>query len=406
MATSLIRSRAAITGTNDRLSWNEIKDGAVLQEDGVIVAVGTYDDLHRKHPTVPVIGNGKEILLPGFVNGHHHVGLTPVQLGSPDMPLELWFITRMVIRNLDLYLDTLYSAFEMIGSGITTVQHIQGWMPGTLPDVEKRATETIKRLRGCRHARQLLLRRARPEPARLPGRRGVREEPAEGTAGPDAALVRPLPDEPRRCDGHVQVVPFAASQQAPGEDPARARQPALVLRQGADGAVRRLVEVQRADAHASGRDRLPEGIRQAARRLHGAGVHRPLRHGERAADLGPRRVAEREGHRSAGRGQGLRLPQLLVQLPPALGRGGAELLREEGHQHRDRPRRGRHQRRPRHAAGAEARAARPSRARHGRGGRADHGAGAAHGDRRRREDDAVRHARSARSRSARRPTWC
>jgi cytosine/adenosine deaminase-related metal-dependent hydrolase len=144
MATSLIRSRAAITGTKDRVSWNEIKDGAVLQEDGVIVAVGTYDDLHRKHRTVPVIGNGKEILLPGFVNGHHHVGLTPVQLGSPDMPLELWFITRMVIRNLDLYLDTLYSAFEMIGSGITTVQHIQGWMPGTLPDVEKRATETIR----------------------------------------------------------------------------------------------------------------------------------------------------------------------------------------------------------------------------------------------------------------------
>ena len=55
MATSLIRSRAAITGTNDRLSWNEIKDGAVLQEDGVIAAVGTYDDLSAKHPTVPVI---------------------------------------------------------------------------------------------------------------------------------------------------------------------------------------------------------------------------------------------------------------------------------------------------------------------------------------------------------------
>ena len=155
----------------------------MLQEDGVIVAVGTYDDLHRKHPTVPVIGTGKEILLPGFVNGHHHVGLTPVQLGSPDMPLELWFITRMVIRNLDLYLDTLYSAFEMIGSGITTVQHIQGWMPGTLPDVEKRATETIRAYEDVGMRGQLLLRRARPEPARLPGRRGVRCKPAQGAAG-------------------------------------------------------------------------------------------------------------------------------------------------------------------------------------------------------------------------------
>jgi 5-methylthioadenosine/S-adenosylhomocysteine deaminase len=144
MATSLIRSRAAITGVKDRFTWNEIKDGAVLQEDGVIVAVGTYDELHRKYPTAPVIGTGKEILLPGFVNGHHHVGLTPVQLGSPDMPLELWFITRMVIRNLNLYLDTLYSAFEMIGSGITTVQHIHGWMPGTHAEVEKRSGEVIR----------------------------------------------------------------------------------------------------------------------------------------------------------------------------------------------------------------------------------------------------------------------
>ena len=88
MATSLIRSRAAITGTKDRLSWNEIKDGAVLQEDGRIVEIGTYQDLSRKHPKVPVVGSGNEVMLPGFVNGHHHIGLTPVQLGSPDMPLE------------------------------------------------------------------------------------------------------------------------------------------------------------------------------------------------------------------------------------------------------------------------------------------------------------------------------
>src|SRR3954470_2786845 len=137
MATSLIRSRAAITGTKDRLSWNEIRDGAVLQEDGVIVAVGIYDELSRKYPTAPVIGTGKEVLLPGFVNGHHHVGLTPVQLGSPDMPLELWFVTRLVMRNVNLYLDTLYSAFEMIASGVTTVQHLHGRLPGKLDQVDR-----------------------------------------------------------------------------------------------------------------------------------------------------------------------------------------------------------------------------------------------------------------------------
>jgi 5-methylthioadenosine/S-adenosylhomocysteine deaminase len=144
MGTSLIRSRAMIIRTEGRHAWQEIADGAVLQEDGIIAAIGTYDDLHRRYPTMPVIGTGREILLPGFVNGHHHVGLTPVQLGSPDMPLELWFVTRMVARNVNLYLDTLYSAFEMIGSGITTVQHIHGLLPGTLPEVESRSNDVIR----------------------------------------------------------------------------------------------------------------------------------------------------------------------------------------------------------------------------------------------------------------------
>ncbi|PZW49188.1 cytosine/adenosine deaminase-related metal-dependent hydrolase [Humitalea rosea] len=144
MTVTLIRSRSMFTKPLSRTAWEEIADGAVLQEDGIITAVGTYDDLHRKHPTVPVLGTGQEIMLPGFVNGHHHVGLTPVQLGSPDMPLELWFVTRMVTRNLNLYLDTLYSAFEMIGSGITTVQHIHGWAPGGLTEVMARSNDVIR----------------------------------------------------------------------------------------------------------------------------------------------------------------------------------------------------------------------------------------------------------------------
>jgi len=144
MTTSLIRSRTMITRAVDRDHVEEVAGGAVLQEDGIIAAVGTYDELKRRHPKVPVVGSGQEILLPGFVNGHHHVGLTPVQLGSPDMPLELWFVTRMVSRNLNLYLDTLYSAFEMIASGITTVQHIHGWMPGKLDEVEGFARQVLK----------------------------------------------------------------------------------------------------------------------------------------------------------------------------------------------------------------------------------------------------------------------
>jgi len=144
MPATLIRSRSAILHATRSAGATVIDDGAVLQQDGVIAAIGTFDELHRRYPDAPVIGTGREILLPAFVNGHHHVGLTPVQLGSPDMPLELWFITRMVARNLNLYLDTLYSAFEMVGSGITTVQHIHGWLPGTQAEVEAKANEVIR----------------------------------------------------------------------------------------------------------------------------------------------------------------------------------------------------------------------------------------------------------------------
>src|SRR5215472_4282534 len=50
----------------------------------------------------------------------------------------------MVSRNLNVYLDTLYSAFEMIGSGVTTVQHLHGWLPGKLAQVDAGADENIR----------------------------------------------------------------------------------------------------------------------------------------------------------------------------------------------------------------------------------------------------------------------
>ena len=71
MSASLIRSRAMVTHAVDRHRWNEITDGAVLQEDGAIVEIGTYQDLSRRHPNVTVVGSGYEVMLPGFVNGHH-----------------------------------------------------------------------------------------------------------------------------------------------------------------------------------------------------------------------------------------------------------------------------------------------------------------------------------------------
>jgi len=90
-----------ITKTPSATAWEEIADGALIQENGIIPEIGTYGDLRCKHPHVPVVMSGREVMLPCFVNPDHHVGLTPVQLGSPHMPLELWFVTRMAARNVN-----------------------------------------------------------------------------------------------------------------------------------------------------------------------------------------------------------------------------------------------------------------------------------------------------------------
>ena len=144
MPSSIIRGKHVITRALDRHRYEQLDDAAILQRDGIITAIDSFATLHRQHPDLPVTGTGDQVLLPGFVNGHHHVGLTPLQLGSPDMPLELWFATRLVLRDVDLYLDTLYSAFDMVSSGITTVQHIHGWASGGLTEVETKADNVIR----------------------------------------------------------------------------------------------------------------------------------------------------------------------------------------------------------------------------------------------------------------------
>ena len=147
MTEAIICARRVVSGVIDRHTAAVVEDHAVLVRDGVIVALGSPSDLQRQSPRAEVASYPRHMMLPGFVNAHHHVGLTPLQLGSPDHALELWFATRISARTIESYLDTLYSAFEMLASGVTTVQHIQGWMPGSLDQIHAIATDTLRAYR-------------------------------------------------------------------------------------------------------------------------------------------------------------------------------------------------------------------------------------------------------------------
>ena len=147
MGTSLIRGKYIICQITNRTTAEVIVDGAVVQRDGVIIDVGPYQDMASRYQPDDVLGSAEHIVMPGLVNSHHHVGLTPFQLGSPDYPLELWFASRLGARPVDPYLDTLYSAFEMLESGITTVQHLHGWRIGPASQVLAVADQILQAYR-------------------------------------------------------------------------------------------------------------------------------------------------------------------------------------------------------------------------------------------------------------------
>src|SRR6267142_446435 len=144
MGTSLIRGKYIICQITSRTTAQVIADGAVVQRDGVIIDVGPYQDMATRYQPDDVLGSAEHIVMPGLVNSHHHVGLTPFQLGSPDYPLELWFASRLAARSVDPYLDTLYSAFDMLAAGITTVQLLHGWRGAPASRVAAVAARILK----------------------------------------------------------------------------------------------------------------------------------------------------------------------------------------------------------------------------------------------------------------------
>lgn len=144
MVTTLVHGRAIVRGVEADGRPRLLENGGVLQRDGVILAIDDFEKLRRRGEHDSIVGSDRHVVCPGFVNGHHHVGLTPLQLGSPDLPLELWIVRRLAGRAVPPYLDTLYSAFELLASGVTTVQHLHGRAPLPASNIVHHANEVIR----------------------------------------------------------------------------------------------------------------------------------------------------------------------------------------------------------------------------------------------------------------------
>jgi len=141
--TCLVEARYILTRALDDNRVETLEHAAILVENGRIAAIGPVAELAARHPGIERLGGPDALICPGFVNGHHHIGLTPVQLGSPDLPLELWLTHAWQHRDVDPYLDTLYSAFELIASGVTAVQHLGRMKPAPVSAWPEEASAVI-----------------------------------------------------------------------------------------------------------------------------------------------------------------------------------------------------------------------------------------------------------------------
>jgi len=126
----IVRGGHLVRGVSAEGKAEIVPQGGLLVQNGAITKVAPSAELIRDHPGETVIGNDADVVLPGLVNAHHHTGLSPLQRGVLPAPLELWLPQFLGLRHIDARLDTLYSAVEMVESGVTTVQHIHGGPSG------------------------------------------------------------------------------------------------------------------------------------------------------------------------------------------------------------------------------------------------------------------------------------
>ncbi|MDQ0394974.1 amidohydrolase family protein [Labrys monachus] len=263
----LIRARAVIRGVDAAGEAEIVEDAAIHVVDGAVAAIGEAGAMIAAHPDLPVEGGPDTVAMPGLVNGHHHFGLTPLMMGVPFAPLELWLPHFRGMRRIGQRLDTLYAAIEMLESGTTAVQHIQSGLSGPESAWEATADEVITSYRdiGMRVSWSFMIR-----------------DRNQLTYEDDATFLAGLPDD---LAAHVRAE-IAASQPPIARFMAFFEAAARRWRaRDADG-----VRLQLAPANLHWcSDACLEAIFDTARR-HGAKVHMHLVETERQADFARRRT--------------------------------------------------------------------------------------------------------------------
>ena len=143
----LVRGRFVIPDAADR-GVPVLRDAAVLVSGARIAAVGEWRSLRRAHPRARVVGDGKQLLLPGLVDAHSHGrALSPIQKGVLNDYLENNLLDWAFMPVFEPELTAALGAWRHLRSGCTTIHHMGFDTEG--PQARARAETAIRTYLRC-----------------------------------------------------------------------------------------------------------------------------------------------------------------------------------------------------------------------------------------------------------------
>jgi 5-methylthioadenosine/S-adenosylhomocysteine deaminase len=120
----LVRGQYVITDAAAKHA-GVLTDAAVVTSGSRITAVGDWRTLRRAHPRARVVGNGRQLLMPGLVDAHSHGrALSPIQKGVLNDYLENNLLDWTFMPIFEPELTAALGAWRHLRSGCTTIHHM------------------------------------------------------------------------------------------------------------------------------------------------------------------------------------------------------------------------------------------------------------------------------------------
>ena len=102
-----------------------LTDAAVLVTGDRVAEVGDWPALRGKHPEARVVGNGRQLLLPGLIDAHSHGrAISPIQKGVLNDYLENNLLDWAIMPPFDPELTAALGVVRHVRSGCTTLHHM------------------------------------------------------------------------------------------------------------------------------------------------------------------------------------------------------------------------------------------------------------------------------------------